>query len=188
VPCAERAAEHRGREPDGSQARNQEPIVAADLHACDGFPRRAEAARDERTVDVREFVRERNAGRLFGEHVRCVTAVALPAVRRTKLARARNHVAGLAILADAAAADVIDNDPMADSELLAAGTRLDDPAARFVTRNDVAIRFVADAEMLAIDRADVAAADTRSLNLDEDLAMAWRRHGCLAKRDGRVTG
>ena len=61
-----------------------------------------------------------------------VTAVALPAVGRAGLVVAGDHVAGAAIVAAAAAADVIENDAVADLEFLAVRADFYDLPARLV--------------------------------------------------------
>ena len=64
----------------------------------------------------------------------------------------------------------------------------DDLAARLVTRDHAAVRLGASADVLAVDRADVAAADRRRLHAHHDLSVA--RHGVsdLAKLDAAIAG
>ena len=155
----QRLAQHRRRQAHRPQARDQQPVLPVDLDARQRLPGRAEAAGDQRAVHIGQVVRQGDAGVLLGQQVRGVAAVALPAVGGAVLAVAGDHVAGLAVLADAAAADVVQHDAVAGLELLAARADLDDLPARLMPGDDAPVGLVAHAQVLAVDGADVAAAD-----------------------------
>jgi hypothetical protein len=102
---------------------------------------------------------------------------------------ARDHVAFLAIVADAAATDMIENDAVPDFEFLAIGAGLNDLAARLVTSDGAGtVTLVALAEVGAIDGANVAAADRAGAHLDQYLPGAGSGNGELAKLDGAIAG
>ena len=88
-----------------------------------------------------------------------MSAVALPAVSRPERRRTADHVAVAALFADAAAGNVIDHHSVADGEPTAAGSDRNHLAARLVSGDDTAVGLRSTAQMLAVDGADIAAAD-----------------------------
>ena len=129
---AQGAAEHGRGQANRPQARDQQAVLAADLHPPQGLIGRAEAAGAEGPVDVGERVGKANAGVFLGQQVRGVAAVTLPAVGRPALAPATDHITVLALVADTAPGDMIDHHPVARLEPLAARPHLDDLPARLV--------------------------------------------------------
>ena len=81
-PGAHRPGQHRRGQADRSEAGDQQAVAARDVEPQQRLVGGAEPARDERPVDVRQRVGQRQAGGLLGQQVVGVPAVALPAVRR----------------------------------------------------------------------------------------------------------
>jgi hypothetical protein len=170
-----------------TESRYEQPVATVHAHPRERFPSGPEAARDECAVHVRQLVRQRDARILFGQHIRRMAAVTLPTVCGAQFTRARDHVAGAAILTYSTTADVVEYDAVARAKALAAGPRLQNAPARFVTCDNVAVCLIARAEMFAVDRANVATANSGRLHLDEHLAEAGHRHRLLAVSDRAVT-
>ena len=99
-------------------------------------------------------------------------AVALPAVGRAGLRLAGDLEALPAVVADAAAADVVDDDPVADREVPDPGADSDHLSGRLVAADHALIRLGSLAQVLAVDGAQVGAADGRRLHGEEDLTVA----------------
>ncbi len=184
---AQLAAERRRGQTDGAEAGDEHRVVAADADFFEAFVNRAEAAGNLRAVGIGERIGEVNQVLLLREKVIGHAAIALPAVGAAILfARAGNHVTAPAIVANAAAGNVVDDHAVAFAELAAAGPGLHDLAARFVARDDALVAFGAFAEVLVINAADVGAADGRGLHPDEDFAVAGRGHGKTFELGGAV--
>jgi hypothetical protein len=83
-PGAQRPAEHGGGQTDRPEAGDQQPVPAGQLQPQETLVGGAEATRDERAVDVGQRFGQEDAGRLVGQQVLGVPAVALPAVRRAQ--------------------------------------------------------------------------------------------------------
>ncbi len=115
-------------------------------------------------------------------------AVALPAVGRPTRTCAADLIALAAFVAQAAAADVVHRHPVADLRGPDARSDRDDLTAGLVSRHHSGVGLGTGADVLAVDRADVAAADRRRPHRQHHLAVARRRIGQLAKLDGAVTG
>ncbi len=88
-----------------------------------------------------------------------MAAVTLAAVGRPAAAPATDHITVAALVADPAPGDVVDYHPVTGPELLAAWPQLDDLPARLVTRDHTLVALGALAQVLAVDRPDVAAAN-----------------------------
>ena len=102
-------------------------------------------------------------------------------------ARAGNRIAAAAIVADAAARDVVDDHAVALVEPPEPLALFDDHAARLVSGDGSGnIRLRALADVLAVNAADIASADGRGLRLDEHLSVARRRNFKLAEFDRAV--
>src|SRR3954471_6566437 len=99
-----------------------------------------------------------------------MAAIALPAVCGTKWRVAADLVAVPALVALAASTDVVDHDAIADRQALRLGTERDHLAAWLAAGDDALVCLGSRPKMLAIDRANVAAADRRGAHPDEHLA------------------
>src|SRR5215471_9143279 len=126
---------------------------------------------------------------LFGQHEFRHAAIALPAVGApVLLAGAGDHVAAPAVLADAAAGNVIHDHALALAEPPAAGTGLDNLPARLVARDHALVALRTLAEMLVIDTPDIRPANRRRLHAQQHFAVAGRGHGNFLQLDGAVAG
>ncbi len=101
-------------------------------------------------------------------------------------APATDHITVPALVADPAAGDVVNHHPVAGPELLAAWTDLDDLSARLVSRDHSLVALGALAQVLAVDRPDVAAANRRGLHPHQNLAVAGFGDRVLLELDGAV--
>src|SRR5208337_797370 len=146
----------------------------------------AEAAGAEGAVDVGKRIGKANAGVLLGQQVRRVAAVTLPAVGRPAAAPTTDHITVVALVADPAPGDVVDHHSVTGPELLAARPHLDDLPARLVTRDHALVALGALAQMLAVDRPDVAAANGRGLHPHQNLAVAGFGDRVFLELDGAV--
>ena len=186
---AQFAAERAGGQAHRTEAGDQHGVVAADADLFQAFVDRAEAAGHLRAIGVGQFGGEMDQVLLFGEQEFRHAAVALPAVGAAiLLAGAGDHVAAAAIVAHAAAGDVIDDDAVAHAEAAAAGAGLDDLAGGLVPGDHALVAFGTLAQMLVIDAADVRAADGGRLHAKQHFAVAGRRNGHLFQFDGAVAG
>src|SRR5690606_35597399 len=111
-----------------------------------------------------------------------VPAVALPAVRGAVRAVATDHVSVPAILANAAAVDVIDDHAIARLKPFAPRPHLHDLPARLMPGDGAGLVSLGSfSQVRAVDRADVAAADRARLGLDQHLPVAGLGHVELAE-------
>jgi len=90
---------------------------------------------------------------------------------------------------------VVHDHPVSRGKPAAAGTDRDDLTARLMTGDDALVRLRTLAEVLAVDGADVTAADRRRLHLQQDLTVARFGnvdldvlHGAVARQDDSVHG
>jgi hypothetical protein len=113
----------------------------------------AEAAGDQRSVDVAERLGQQDASRFFGQEVVGVAAVTLPAVRRPVRRGTADHVAVPALLTHPAAGDVIAHHAVTDAEPLAALPDSNDLPVRLVPGDHPLVRLRPRTEVLPVDRA-----------------------------------
>ena len=129
---------------------------AADSDLLQAFVDGAEAAGHLRAVGVGQLIRKRDQVLLFGEQVIRHAAVALPAVSAAILrAGAGDHVAAPAVVADAAAGDVIDDHAIAGAEPAAARPGLRRSGRRFMSGDHALVALRTLAQMLVINAADI---------------------------------
>ena len=170
-PGAHRPREHRRGQPDRPETGHQQGVPAGDVEPQQRLVGRAEAAGDQRPVDVRQGVGQRQAGasprRAGSRRGRRRAASRRPL---GDAVGAADQVAAAALLADPAAGDVVDHHPVAHGEPPAARADRDDLAARLVPGDDALVGLRPVAEVLAVDRPDVAAADRRRLHRQQHLA------------------
>ena len=153
-------------------------MIAVDADLFQAFIDGAKAASHLRAVGVRKLVRQGNQVLLLGQHIVGHAAVALPSVRAAVLrAGAGDHVAASAIVAHAAAGNVVHRNAVAYLEAPAARAGLHNLAAWLVARHHTLVAFGAFAQMLVIDGANVGTADGGGLDAQQNLAMARRGHG-----------
>ena len=86
--------------------------------------------------------------------------VALPAVGGPMFAGTGDHVAPPAVIADATAGDVVDDDPVPSSEALQPRTLGHDLSARLMASNHPLVFLRSLAKVLVIDGTDVAATES----------------------------
>jgi hypothetical protein len=186
---AECAGQQRRSDADRPEAGDQHAVTAGDVHSPAGRVGGAEAAGDHGAVEEGERLGERHQRALLGQQVRRVAAVALPAICRSALARARDHPAGAAVGAQPAAGDVIDHDPVTGHEAgrpRADGLHL---ATRLVAGDDTAVGLGSLALVgRPVDGPQVAAADARCAHPDQDLAVARLRHVELPNLELAIPG
>ncbi len=163
-----RANDHGRAHGFGQQARghahradagDQHTVFAGNLHTLQRLVGRAETTGNQRAVDEAQLVGQRHTDTLLSDAVVGVAAVALPAVGGALGRSAGDHVAFTAVMTDATAADVVEDDAVALFEALDAGTDLDDLPARLVATDHALIGLGTMTQMFTIDSTDVAAAD-----------------------------
>ena len=162
--------------------------MSGQFQAEQPFVRGAEPAGHKRTVDVGQLVRQEDAGGLLGKQKFSVPAVALPAVGRAQRRRAADHVTVATLLADAAAGNVVHHNPIPNGEPTATGTHCRHLTARLVPGDHTPIRLRSTAQVLSVDRANIAAADRRSLHPQQHLPMSRLGDIDLNMLDGAVAG
>jgi len=174
---ADSLGHHQRRQTHRAEAGDQHRIIAVDADLLDRLIHRAEAAGNLRAVEIGQLIRQRNQILLVRKDVGRHAAVALPAVGRTVRAGAGNLVAAAAVVAHAAAGDVVNDHAVAHLEALQALARLHDNAAGLVARNGAGnVALSPLARVLAVDAADVAAADGRCLRLNQHLTVTRLRN------------
>ena len=179
--------QHQRGQAHRAKAGDQHPVVAgnADLHQ--GLVAGAEAAGHLRAVLIGQLVGQGDQVLLVAQHVGGHAAVALPAVGRAVGALAGDVVAAPAIVANAAAGDVVHDHAVALLEALQALALFHDDAAGLVAGDHAGlVALGALAHVGAVDAADVAAADGGSLGLYQHLAMARLGNVKLLQLDGAV--
>ena len=187
VTRPERPADHRGREADRPETRDQHRVVAADADALDALVHGPEPARHLRAVRVGQRLGQQDEVLLLGQHVVGHASVALPPVRAPVVARARDHVAAPAVVAHATTGDVVDDDAVTRLEAAAAGAGVHDLAARLVPGDHARLVALGPlAEMLVVDATDVRPADGRALRADQDLAVPGSGDGELPQLGSAV--
>src|SRR5665811_2206507 len=185
--CASRASQHERGEAHGSETDDERRVVAGDADAPNGFVAGPEPAGNAGPVDVAHRIRHEHAVGFLGQAELGVSTVTLPAIGRSQGTRAADLIAGPALVAAAAAADMVQNDAVALLEAAHAGARGDDLAGWLMAANHARrIAFRTLAEVLAVDGSDVTAANRGSLHLDENLPVAGRRDWKLAELHGAV--
>ena len=168
--------QHQSRQPYRAKAGHQHRVVSADADLLDGFINRSESAGHLRAVLVGQLIGKGDQVLLVRKAVRSHSAVSLPAVCLTEAALAGNVVASAAVVAHAAAGNMINDDSVALLEASEALALLYDHAAGLMSRNhsgDIAFRPLS--HMRSVDAADIASADRRGLRLDQHLSMARLR-------------
>ena len=181
--------QHQRGEAHRAKAGDQHPVVAghADLHQ--GFVAGAEAAGHLCAVLIAQLVGQGDQVLFVAEHVGGHAAVALPAVGRAEGALAGDVIAAPAVVAHAAAGDVVHDHAVALLEALQAFALFHDDAAGLVARDHAGlVALGALAHVGAVDAADVGAADGGSLGFDHHLAVAGLGHVKLLQFDGAVAG
>src|SRR5947207_892462 len=162
-------------------------MIAVDSHLLECFIHRAEAARDLRAINIGERVGKTDQVLLFGKQVLGHTAVALPSIGSAILwAGAGDHVPAAAVIAHPASRDVIHDHPVAHLEPAAARAGRDDLSRRLVSGDHALVAFRAFSEMLAIDSANIRAANGRSFHGEKHLAMSRLRYRNISYLDGAV--
>ncbi len=147
-------------------------MIAVDADLLKPLVDSAESARNLRAVGIGKRIGQRDEVLLFGNHVVGHTAVALPAVSAAiLLARARNHVAAPAIVAHAAAGNVIDNHAIAALEASAPRPLSHNLPAWLVAGDHALVAFRPLAEMLVINAANVGTADGGRLDAQQNFSM-----------------
>ena len=179
--------QHQRGQAHRAQAGDQHPVVAGDADLHQGLVAGAEAAGHLRAVLIAQLVGQGDQVLLVAEHVGGHAAVALPAVGRAVGALAGDVVAAPAVVAHAAAGDVVHDDPVALLEALQALALFHDDAAGLVAGDHAGlVALGALAHVGAIDAADVGAADGGSLGLHQNLAVARLGNLKLLQLDGAV--
>src|SRR5689334_2187660 len=117
-----------------------------------------------------------------------MTAVALPSVRRAERRLAPDGIPPVALLALPAPGDVVDDNPVAHPEPTRARTEGHDLAAGLVTGDHPLVGLRPVPQVLAVDGADVAAADRRGAHADEHLTVPGARDLEGDELDGAVPG
>jgi hypothetical protein len=171
-PGPQRPPQHRRRQAHRSHPGDQQRVLAGELQSPQSLVRGAETTRDERAIDVGQRLGQQNAGCLLGQQVLGMSTVALPAVRRAQRRGASDHGAVPALLAHSAACNVIHDHPVAGLQSLARRPDRDNPTARLVPGDHVLVGLGPAAQVLAIDGADVAAADRGRLHLQQNLPVS----------------
>ena len=186
---AEFAAKCAGGQTNGSEPGDEHGVIAVDADLLQALVDGAEAARHLRAIGVAEFRGQMDQVLLFGQQIVGHAAIALPAVSAAvTFAGAGDHVAAPAIVAHAAAGDVVDNHAIAHLEAAAALAGRDDLPARLVAGNHSLVALGALPQMLVIDAANIRTADCGGLHAQQHLAMPWSGHRHSADVDGRVAG
>ena len=181
--------QHQRGQTHRAQAGDQHAVVAGDADLHQRLVAGAEAAGDLCAVLVAQLVGQGDQILLIAEHVGGHAAVALPAVGRAQRALAGDVVAAAAVVAHAAAGDVVHDDAVALLEALQALALLDDDAAGFVTGDHAGlIALGALADVRAVDAADVRSADRGGLRLDQHLAVTRLRYVEFLQLNGAVAG
>ncbi len=188
----ERCAHLLGQEPDGradgAQAGDEHSVASGHPRPAQRLVGGAEAARDDGAVQVGQGLRQHQEVALLGEQQVGVAAVPLPAVGGPCGCGAADLVPAAALVALAAAGDVVDDhavshpdapDPVADRHHLTGG---------FVAPDHALVGLGALAQVLAVDRPQVRAADGGCLGGQQHLTRAGSRVGHLLQVDLAATG
>ncbi|MCP1428174.1 hypothetical protein J3D45_000672 [Microbacterium foliorum] len=108
-----------------------------------------------------------------------MSSVPLPAVRPAFRRAAADLVSLSTICAEAATADVVDDDTVADLQVFYSCSECDDLAGRFMAGDYVLVSLGALAQVLSVDGPEIAPADRRCSGSEENLADTGQRIGDL---------
>jgi len=186
--CTHRLGQHEGGQSHRTESDNQYCIVAAHPDFLDGLIDGSKAAGHLCAVGIAQLVGKQDQVLLIAEQVLSHAAVTLPAVGSPLVAGAADHEALAALVADTAAADVVDDDAIAFFESLQAFAFLNNLAAGFMAGYYILIAFRAFAQVLAVDASDIAAADCGALGLYQHLAVSRLGYFILCECHGAVAG
>ena len=103
-------------------------------------------------------------------------------------AGAAYHVSPPAVIAEAAAGNVVNHDPVAFFKAPHARTARNNLARGFMAGNLVLIPFRPFAKVLAVNGSDVAAANGGGLHTNKDFSMAWKGHRNIFEDNSAITG
>ena len=173
------ARSHRAEPPDAQSA------CAAKAKLLARAKQRAEGVRRYRSGDVGDGIGNRQAIALGNNEIFRVAAVSGEA--ETAPVLAKEEIAHPAGRANAAADGEIDRDAIARLESPHACTGGDDDSSGFVPR-DAFARSVAADHRVAVVEAQIAAANARRFDLDEDFARPWGRNFDGANLDPLIAG
>src|ERR1035437_4310330 len=163
-------------------------MIAADADLFNSFVHGPKATAHLRTVGIGKLVWKGDEILFFGEHVLRHSAIALPAVGTTIFfTGAGDHVAATAVIAYAATGDMVDDNPIAHIEASAARAHFDDLATGFVAGDHALIPLRPLPKMFVINGANIRAADCRSFDPEQNLAMIGHRHWHGAKFNSTVS-
>ncbi len=181
------SGDHRGTDPHGAEAGDQDAVRAADAEAQTRGVGGAEPARHDRPIEEAELIGQGHERALLCQEVRRVAAVALPAVCGARRAAARDHPARAAVVAQATTGDVVDGDAVTDLE--PEGSRADGlhDAGGLVARDHAAVCLRA-APLLGrpVNGSQIATADGRRLHAHEHLSRSGLGHRDVPDLDAPV--
>ena len=168
---------HQRRQSHRTQAGDQHTVIARDTDLHQSLVDCAEAAGSLCAVFIGQLVRQRDQILLVTQNIGSHSAIALPAVCRAERALAGDVITAPAVIANAAAGNVIHDDAVAFLEALQAFPLDLNNAAGFVAGDHarlIALRSLA--QMSPVNGADVRSADGRSFGLYHDLSVARGGH------------
>src|SRR5690554_806649 len=155
--CSHRFGEHQRGHAYGAEAHNKDCVVARYAHFFNRFVDGTKATCYLSTIGVGQFIGKKNQILFITEDVWGHAPITLPPIGGSKLAGAANHIALATIITNSTAGDVVDDDSVTLFEAPHPFAHFNDLTAGFVTGDHVLIPFGAFAEVLAVDRPNVAA-------------------------------
>src|ERR1022692_1166036 len=184
---AQLAAKRASSQAHRPKPSNEHSVIAVDSDLFQALIHCAESARYLGAIGEREFIGKSDQVLLLGNHILGHSTVALPSVCSAILfAGTRNHVPAPAVVAHAAAGDVVHNHTIARFETATALALSHDLSAWLVPRDHSLVAFRPLAQMLVIDAANIRPANCRSLDPKQNFPMTRLRHRYRAHFDRRV--
>src|SRR5258708_5041584 len=140
-------------------------ISARDIGTQAGSISCAQTAGDHGTIQVGQFVGKSEQCPLFGQQKLRMTSISLPSISGTFGTRTANHPPAMAIVANATARDVVDDDAVSLFEAPNPRTNALDNATGFVSCNNSSIGFRPCALTLrTINSSEIATTEGRSFH------------------------
>src|SRR5437868_537855 len=164
-------------------------MVAIDLNFLDGLVHCSKSTGHLRSIRVGKLIGESDEIFLLRNHVVGHSAIALPSIGAPELlARARDHVAAPAIVADSATRDVIHDHSVAHAKTPASRTNIYDLTTRLVTGDDSLIALGAFAQMLVVNTTDVGTTNRGGLDFQQNFAVKGTGYRDRAKIESIIAG
>src|SRR6266487_772820 len=171
-----------------TQTSDENHIPPRDVRTKTGRIGGAAPAGNHSSIQIGQFIREGNQVTFFSQEKIGMASVSLPPIGSTLRAGATNHPATTAIMAQAAATDVIDDHAITLLETLHTRANALDNATRLVADNDATVCLGTRSPVAGpVDGAQVTPTERRGLHAHQHLAVSRLWNGKLPQFESPVS-